>query len=79
MNIANLLEHEAGWIERIADLADPDMVDEARALFAEVRRLRRIEDAARVVDFHTPSNMGKLERALEFNPRPDAAESEPDQ
>ena len=39
-------------------------------LINEVVRTRRIEDAARVINFDAPSNMGKLERALEFNPRP---------
>lgn len=90
MKLTQLLTHESGWLEHLADLADPDMVDEARLLFAEVWRGRVIEDAAKqcrrvlnnVTDYHQVRKVDACEAiddligVLEANPRPDDAAGE---
>ena len=75
MTITELLEHEAGFIERLADITDPGMTDDVRALFTEVRRVHPIEDAASQLiqacqeQAFIGEMQGNLERALETNCR----------
>ena len=82
MNIAEILTHEAGIIERLVDTTDPDMVEAVEQLFAEVRRARAIEDQAlRLVGEFDIRGMDSariymwpLSKAVAYNPRPDDAE-----